>query len=43
MHAASSYWFLAERHTVTDEILRTFDPKEVFQERVEFSSEETRK
>lgn len=30
MHAASSYWFLAERHTVTDEIIRTFDPAEIF-------------
>ncbi|AOM01605.1 MAG: sarcosine oxidase subunit delta [Rhodobacteraceae bacterium] len=36
MHAASSYWFLAERHTVTDEILRTFDPSERFTQRVEF-------
>lgn len=40
MHVASSYWFLAERHTVTDEILRTFDPQEIFRERVEFSVEE---
>ncbi|QCR38127.1 sarcosine oxidase subunit delta [Nissabacter sp. SGAir0207] len=29
-HQPSSYWFLAERHTVTDEILRTFDPAERF-------------
>ena len=26
MHNASSYWFIAVRHTVTDHILRTFDP-----------------
>ena len=38
MHNASSYWFLAERHTVSDEILRTFDPKELFTRRVEFSA-----
>ncbi|KJZ66813.1 sarcosine oxidase subunit delta [Pseudomonas fluorescens] len=38
MHTPSSYWFLAERHTVTDEILRTFDPKELFTTRVEFSA-----
>lgn len=42
MHVASSYWFLAERHTVTDEILRTFDPQEIFQERIEFAAEEKR-
>ncbi|MDR3323190.1 MAG: sarcosine oxidase subunit delta [Zoogloeaceae bacterium] len=36
LHNASSYWFLAERDTVTDEILRTFDPREIFSQRVEF-------
>jgi sarcosine oxidase subunit delta len=36
MHNASSYWFLAERHTVTDEVIRTFDPKERFNQRVDF-------
>jgi sarcosine oxidase subunit delta len=36
LHNASSYWFIAERHTVTDEILRTFDPREIFHQRVEF-------
>ncbi len=30
-HAATSYWFLAERDTRTDEILRTFDPLERMQ------------
>lgn len=30
MHSASAYWFLAERNTVTDEILRTWDPAETF-------------
>jgi sarcosine oxidase, subunit delta len=37
MHTPSSYWFLAERHTVTDEIQRTFDPREVFNTRVDFN------
>lgn len=32
LHAASGYWFLAERDTVTDEILRTWDPAENFAE-----------
>lgn len=37
MHTPSSYWFLAERHTVTDEVIRTFDPREVFQARISFA------
>lgn len=36
MHNPSSYCFLAERHTGSDEILRTLDPKEVFNVRVDF-------
>jgi sarcosine oxidase subunit delta len=35
-HNASSYWFLAERNTVTDEVVRTFPPDELFAGRVEF-------
>ncbi|WP_426153227.1 sarcosine oxidase subunit delta [Pseudomonas sp. DC3000-4b1] len=38
MHTPSSYWFLAQRHTVTDEVIRTFDPKEVFSQRVDFAA-----
>ena len=41
MHTPSSYWFLAERHTVTDQIIRTFDPKEVFNQRVDFHTNST--
>lgn len=37
LHNASSYWFLAERHTVSDQVLRTFDPKELFDRRVDFT------
>ncbi len=29
-HTPSSYWFLAERDTVSDEVLRTFDASERF-------------
>ena len=36
-HAPSSYWFIAERHTASDDILQTYDPSELFTERVEFS------
>ncbi|KGT48509.1 sarcosine oxidase subunit delta (plasmid) [Acinetobacter sp. ANC 7454] len=39
MHTPSSYWFIAERHTATDEILRTYDPKEIFNKRIEFTNE----
>ena len=37
MHTPSNYWFLAERHTGSDEILRTFDPSEIFNQRIDFS------
>jgi len=42
LHAASSYWFIAERHTVTDEVVRTFDPSELFTQRVEFQNQKPR-
>ena len=35
-HVATSYWFIAERNTVTDEILATYPASEVFGERVDF-------
>ena len=35
-HAATSYWFIAERDTVTDEILATYPADRVFTERVSF-------
>ena len=35
-HAATSYWFIAERNTVTDEILATYPADRVFSERVDF-------
>lgn len=37
-HSPSGYWFIAERHTASDEILRTFDAAEIFKERVEFQA-----
>lgn len=38
-HAPSSYWFIAERDNVRDVVLRTYPPEEIFQKRVDFSSE----
>ena len=35
-HVATSYWFIAERNTVTDEILDTYPASRVFTERVDF-------
>ena len=35
-HAATSYWFIAERNTVTDEILATYPADRVFDKRVTF-------
>ena len=29
-HTASSFWFLVERDTRTDEVVRTFRPEEIF-------------
>ncbi len=38
LHAPSGYWFIAERHTASDEVTKTYDPSERFTERVEFTA-----
>ena len=35
-HLPTSYWFIAERNTLTDEILRTYPSSELFAERIDF-------
>ena len=35
-HVATSYWFIAERNTVSDEILATYPADRVFSQRVDF-------
>ena len=35
-HVATAYWFIAERDTASDEILKTYPPSEVFAERRSF-------
>ena len=35
-HSATSYWFIVERHTVSDEIIRTYPAKELFIDRQDF-------
>jgi sarcosine oxidase subunit delta len=37
-HVPTSFWFIAERNTVSDEITRTYPASEVFNRRVEFTS-----
>lgn len=39
-HVATAYWFIAERHTIKDEIIRTYDPSELFKDRVDFTRPE---
>jgi len=36
-HVPTSYWFIAERNTVTDEILRTYPVSDVYSQRVDFA------
>ena len=40
MHVPTSYWFIAERNTETDEILKTFPASELFNQRVDFEVKE---
>jgi sarcosine oxidase subunit delta len=42
-HLPTSYWFIAERNTVTDEIVRTYASEEMFNKRVEFVQPEPAK
>jgi sarcosine oxidase subunit delta len=37
LHAATSFWFIADRHTGTDNVVRTYYASEIFNERVEFA------
>tara|TARA_Y100001970_G_C14259725_1_gene878959 strand:- start:10178 stop:10546 length:369 start_codon:yes stop_codon:yes gene_type:complete len=39
-HVPTAYWFIAERDTVKDEILRTFDPSEIYKERIDYNRPE---
>jgi sarcosine oxidase subunit delta len=41
LHAPSGYWFIAQRHTVSDEVIRTFDASEMFNQRIDFEMPES--
>ncbi len=40
MHVPTSYWFIAERNTETDEIIKTFPASELFNQRVDFNEKQ---
>ena len=37
-HRASGYWFVAERHRLSNEIKQTFDAKEIFDQKIDYQS-----
>jgi sarcosine oxidase, subunit delta len=37
-HVPTSFWFIAERNTVTDEVVRTYPASELFKARVDFKA-----
>ena len=40
MHVASSYWFIAERNTETNEIVKTYPASEIYTQRIDFRTPE---
>lgn len=39
-HLATSYWFIAERDTRTEEIIRTYPPGDIYRQRQDFAAPE---
>lgn len=37
MHVPTSYWFIAERNTETEEIIKTYPASELYRQRIEFN------
>jgi sarcosine oxidase subunit delta len=37
-HVPTSYWFIADRNTVTDDIIRTYAASEIFEKRVDYAA-----
>jgi sarcosine oxidase subunit delta len=42
-HVPTSFWFIGERNTVTDEIIRTYPASELFNQRVDFAPKASEK
>ena len=40
IHLPTSYWFIAERNTETNEVVRTYPADDVFTEKVEFTGDD---
>lgn len=40
LHAPSSYWFIAERDTISDTIIKTYDPADYFSSTQHTATEE---
>lgn len=38
-HVPTAYWFMADRNTVTDEIIRTYPATELYKERITFKAD----
>jgi len=41
-HRPTSYWFIAERNTITDEVVRSFPSSEIFTHRIDFDQRRDR-
>ncbi len=41
LHVATSYWFIAERDTVTNEIIKTYPADEIYRQRVDYADPST--
>ena len=41
MHVATSYWFIVERNTASNEIIKTYPAAEVYKQRVNFQARES--
>lgn len=39
MHVPTSYWFIVERNTETEEIITTYPSSELYKHRIEFTQE----
>ena len=39
LHVPTSYWFIAERNTVTDEIVKTYPATLLFSQRIDYKEE----
>ena len=41
LHAPTSYWFIAERDTISNEIIKTYPASEVYNQRIDYPGTQT--